>query len=97
MKVAIDYNAPLLTLAAMHVMNDSNDPFYTSLQAGAYHKLNGHPCDAAYPCHHLSKGVKITLAVVITVVGLILIALLGWWFGIIRRKRAVKRAASKQS
>lgn len=34
-QVVIDHNAPPPTLAAMHVMNDTADPFYTSLQAGA--------------------------------------------------------------
>ncbi|KAJ7699945.1 Six-hairpin glycosidase-like protein [Mycena rosella] len=37
-EIALDYNAPMLTLAAMHVMNDTNVPFFTSLQAGAYDK-----------------------------------------------------------
>jgi len=31
LQAAIDYNAPLLTLAAMHVMNDTADPFYTCM------------------------------------------------------------------
>ena len=36
----------------MHVMNDTTDPFYTSLRAGAYaaKKPGGHPCDPAYKC-----------------------------------------------
>jgi len=28
----------MLTLAAMHVLNDTSDPFFTSLQAGEYEK-----------------------------------------------------------
>ena len=75
----MDYNAPLLTLAAMHVMNETTDPFYTSLQAGAYtsKRPSGHPCDPVYSCTPvLSKGAKIAIAVVVTVVGL------GFIFGI---------------
>ncbi|KAJ7276266.1 9 glycosyl hydrolase [Mycena haematopus] len=85
-EVALDYNAPMLTLAAMHVMNDTNDPFFTPLQAGAYAKVkpSGQPCDAAISdgCSHhkLSKGAVIALAVVLTVVGLIILGLLIWYF-----------------
>ena len=40
----------MLTLAAMHVLDDTSDPYYTSLQAGAYQskRPQGMPCDAAY-------------------------------------------------
>ncbi|KAF9055097.1 glycoside hydrolase family 9 protein [Hymenopellis radicata] len=81
-EVALDYNAPMLTLAAMHVMNDTNDPFYTSLQAGAYDKVRpeGRPCDDAISdgCAgpELSKGGKIAMAVVISVVGLVIVGLI---------------------
>ncbi|KAJ7904387.1 glycoside hydrolase family 9 protein [Mycena olivaceomarginata] len=87
-EVALDYNAPLLTLAAMHVMNDSNDPFYTSLKAGAYDKVkpSGQPCDAAISdgCsgHKLSKAAIIALAVVLSVVGLLILGLLAWYLRI---------------
>ena len=69
----MDYNAPLLTLAAMHTLNDTADPFYTSLKAGAYasNKPSGHPCDPVYSCTpSLSTGAKIAIAVIVTVVGL---------------------------
>jgi len=72
-EIAIDYNAPLLTLAAMHVSNDTADPFYTSLKAGAYasNRPSGHPCDPVYDCApSLSTGAKIAIGVVVTVVGL---------------------------
>jgi endoglucanase len=90
--VALDYNAPLLTLAAMHVMNDTNDPFFTSLQAGAYDKVRpqGTPCDDAFPCKsgpHLSKGAVIALAVAISVVGTIILILLSWYLWLKFRKR----------
>jgi endoglucanase len=71
----------MLTLAAIHSVNDPNDPFYTSLQAGSYDKLHpqGQPCDAAiqFCCSNsqLSKGAKIAIAVVVTVVGLFVIGI----------------------
>jgi endoglucanase len=61
----------MLTLAAMHVLNDTADPFFTRLQAGAFaaKKPSGRPCDAAFPCHSgLSKGAKIALVVVFSLV-----------------------------
>lgn len=80
---AIDYNAPMLTLAAMHVLNDTSDPFYTSLQAGAYQKPAGMPCDAAYTdgCGgpQLSKGGQIAMGVVIGFAGVVISSLVGWW------------------
>ena len=75
----------MLTLAAMHVLNDTQDPFYTSLQAGEYNKRRpqGEPCDKAFPNNcsgpQLSKGGKIAMALVITVVGLALVTL-GIWY-----------------
>ncbi|KAG6832930.1 hypothetical protein H0H92_004814 [Tricholoma furcatifolium] len=92
-EVALDYNAPMLTLAAMHAMNDTSDPFYTSLQVGAYDKVRpqGQPCDAAFPdaCAgpQLSEGGKIAMAVVITVVGLFIGGLLAWWLFELRRAK----------
>ncbi|KAI9447798.1 family 9 glycosyl hydrolase [Lactarius indigo] len=72
-EVALDYNAPMLTLAAMQVLNDTSDPYFTRLQAGAFaaNKPNGKPCDAVFSCHHsgLSKGAKIALGVVLSIVG----------------------------
>ncbi|KAI5124856.1 hypothetical protein M0805_007289 [Coniferiporia weirii] len=93
---ALDLNAPLLTLAALHAMNDTADPFYTSLAAGAYDavKPSGTPCDEAFPCesesHGLSKGGKIALAVVVTVVGLAIIGGVAYIFWL-RRKNKVMR------
>jgi endoglucanase len=72
----------------MHVMNDTNDPFYTSLKAGAYDKVkpSGQPCDAAISdgCsgHKLSKAAIIALAVVLSVVGLLILGLLAWYLRI---------------
>lgn len=82
---AVDINPPLMALAALHVMNDTQDPFYTSLKAGMFDsvKPSGTPCDDAFPCksgHGLSKGAKIAIAVVVTVVGLIIFASAGYLF-----------------
>ncbi|KIM68684.1 glycoside hydrolase family 9 protein [Scleroderma citrinum Foug A] len=80
---ALDYNAPMLTLAAMHVLNDTSDPFYTSLQAGTYQKPAGLPCDAAYTdgCGgpQLSQAGQIALGVIIGLAGVGIFSLVGWW------------------
>jgi len=95
-EIAIDYNAPLLTLAAMNVMNDTADPFYTSLQAGAYDskKPSGHPCDPVYSCSpSLSSGGKIAIAVVVTVVGL---GIIGGIVYLVLRSRRPKEPSAPQ-
>ncbi|KAF8264958.1 glycoside hydrolase family 9 protein [Lactarius quietus] len=86
-EVALDYNAPMLTLAAMRVLNDTADPYFTRLQAGAYaaNKPNGKPCDHAFSCHSgLSKGAKIALGVVLSIVGSAIITAAAY---IYRRRR----------
>ncbi|KAJ8086466.1 hypothetical protein PM082_005289 [Marasmius tenuissimus] len=91
-QVALDYNAPMLTLAAMRTMNDTTDPFYTSLEDDAYAKAKpeGRPCDDAIQdgCsdHSLSTGAKVAMAVVFTVVGLVIIGLLVWYFLVVRKR-----------
>lgn len=86
---ALDLNAPLLTLAGLHVINDSADPFYKRMQPGLYAavKPSGTPCDAAFPCHRnsLSKGAKIAIGVVITVVQLVIIGSLAYMFSLRRQ------------
>lgn len=83
----------MLTLAAMHVLNDTSDPFYTSLQAGEYlkHKPKGTPCDAAFSCGGptLPKGGKIAIGVIVGFVGLVIVGLgAAWiWLGIRRGKK----------
>jgi len=75
----------MLTLAAAHVLNDTHDPFYTSLKAGAYDKARpkGKPCDAAISdgCAggHLSTPITIALAVAVSAVGAAVLALLAFW------------------
>ncbi|KAF8332825.1 Six-hairpin glycosidase-like protein [Cantharellus anzutake] len=85
-EVALDYNAPLLTIAAANVISNTQDPFYTVLQAGAYEskrpKQGTHPCDAVFSCGKgtASRTKKIVIAVVVTVVGLGVIAALVYTF-----------------
>lgn len=82
----------MLTLAAMHVLNDTSDPFFTSLQAGAYDKVRpaGQPCDAAISAGcggpTLPKAAVIALAVILSVVGAVIIGLLLWYIWILIRK-----------
>lgn len=94
---ALDLNAPVLTLAALHVMNDTQDPFFTQLKAGAFDavKPQGTPCDEAFPCktgHSLSKGAKIAIGVVISVVGLAIIGFCGYWYWTHRTYQPVRKA-----
>jgi endoglucanase len=83
----------MLTLAAMHAFNDSNDPFFTSLPAGEYdqRRPQGQPCDAAIQAgcgsSGLSNGAKIAIAVVVTVVGLLIIGLTTWYLCLLRRRK----------
>jgi len=80
----------MLTIAAMHVLNDTSDPFFTSLQAGEYlkNKPQGTPCDAAFHCGapELPKGAMIAIGVIVGLVGLVIVALgASWiWFAIRR-------------
>ncbi|KDQ14600.1 glycoside hydrolase family 9 protein [Botryobasidium botryosum FD-172 SS1] len=94
-EVALDYNAPMLTLAAMGVSKFSDDPYYTSLEDGAYAsvKPSGTPCDEAFPCEDgLSRGATIAIAVVITPVGLVLIGFLARSFMLRRAQRAKNKS-----
>lgn len=96
----MDYNAPLLTLAAMHASNDTADPFYTSLKAGAYasKKPGGHPCDPVYSCTpSLSHGAKIAIAVVVTVVGLAIFGAIGYMIVRFRRRKAGSLSPTPQA
>ncbi|KAL7282221.1 hypothetical protein ACG7TL_003690 [Trametes sanguinea] len=69
-EVALDYTAPLLTLAAQALVRVAGDPYYTQVKAGAYGEVrpSGSPCDAAIQtgCKHsgLSTGGKIAVGVV---------------------------------
>jgi endoglucanase len=75
----------MLTLVAMHVLNDSSDPFFTRLQAGAFaaKKPGGNPCDAAFNCHSdsdLSTGAKVALGVALSIIGSTIIAAGTWYY-----------------
>jgi len=85
----------MLTLAAMHVVGDTKDPFFTALQAGAYDKVKpkGQPCDSAFTqgCQapRLSKKATLAMAVVITVVGLIIVGLSSWYIILVMQSRRI--------
>ncbi|KAJ3937300.1 MAG: glycoside hydrolase family 9 protein [Lentinula lateritia] len=84
-EVALDYNAPMLTLTAMHIVTDDTDPYFTQVTVGANEKVKpkGQPCDDAIQdgCsgHRLSEGGEIALGVVLGVVGLVVVGLLAVW------------------
>ena len=81
----------MLTLAAMHILNDSSDPYYTSLQAGIYasKRPHGMPCDAEYQqgCGgpQLSQGGQIAMGVVVGGAGVVIFSLIGWWGWLVYR------------
>ncbi|PIL36910.1 hypothetical protein GSI_00600 [Ganoderma sinense ZZ0214-1] len=86
-EVALDYNAPLLTLAANALLIGSPDPYYTQVQAGSYAAVrpSGYPCDAAVTtgCKHsggLSTGAQIAVGVVVGTIGLMLVAGAAYWW-----------------
>ncbi|KAG9016351.1 hypothetical protein FRB90_003194, partial [Tulasnella sp. 427] len=101
-EVALDYNAPFLSLAAYSVMSNTNPSYYTSLAAGSYDavKPSGTPCDAVLPCGSkggkggLSKGATIAIAVIVTVVGLLILSLALWWWFVARARRVATRPAT---
>jgi endoglucanase len=80
----------MLTLAAMHVLNDTSDPFFTRLQAGAFaaQKPSGRPCDAAFPCHSgLSTDAKVVLGIVLSIVGFAVIVVGTWYYYRLKGRR----------
>lgn len=91
-EIAIDYNAPMLTLVANQlVAGDNTDPYYTSLEPGSYHPTPGTPCNDDYPCGGgggLSTGAKAAIGVVVPVVVLSLIGLGVWWWYKKRKRRS---------
>jgi endoglucanase len=79
----------------MSVMTNPSDPFFTSLQAGAYDqkKPGGKPCDAVFNCrpgHHISKSAQIAIGVIVTIAGLAVFGLLGYCIWLMRKRRNSK-------
>lgn len=99
-EVALDYNAPLLSLLAYAIANESiatQDPWYTRLEVGSYQQVrpSGSPCDAAVQTgckkSRFSKVGKIVMGVIVGVVGGVVVALaLFWMFLVYRRRRSTK-------
>jgi len=80
--VALDYVAPMLSLAAYNVLNNAQDPFYTSLKAGAFDKVRptGTPCDEVFQCDKgMTTWAKIVMGVFVSVVGLTFALLGAYW------------------
>ena len=81
----------MLTLAAMHVLNDTSDPYYTSLQAGTYDskRPQGMPCDAVYQegCAgpQLSQTGQIAMGAIVGLAGVVIFSLVGWWGWLVYR------------
>jgi endoglucanase len=93
-EVTLDYNAPMLTLAAISVLTQRNDPYYTKLKAGAYDakRPQGRPCDAAIKdgclfSGRMSKRNEIVMAVVVSVVGLVVVGSMAYLFLVVGRRR----------
>jgi len=86
-EVALDYNAPLLSLAAWKVQTDGNDPYYVRLQAGAYesHRPPGtsRPCsDPSQPCpsdYYFSRNAQIAVGVVMGLGGAVVLGMFLWF------------------
>ncbi|KIJ56749.1 glycoside hydrolase family 9 protein [Sphaerobolus stellatus SS14] len=82
-EVALDYVAPMLSLAAYNTKTNAQDPFYTSLKAGLYaqERPNGKPCDSAFPCWitPLKEWQQILIGVVVGLVSLTFLVLGGYW------------------
>ncbi|KAF4602221.1 hypothetical protein EYR40_005426 [Pleurotus pulmonarius] len=99
-EVALDYNAPLLTLSAMSVSNalasvaggENVDPYFTRLKGGEYERVKptGKPCDAVFPCDSEKTGLgrsgTIAIAVVLSSVGFIILGLLAWYVRTVRNR-----------
>ncbi|KAH8917207.1 glycoside hydrolase family 9 protein [Atractiella rhizophila] len=73
-EIALDYQAPLVALAAYYTINNASDPFYVSLAQGSKVVPEGQPTDAAFPGGSggggggLSSGASAAIAVVVVVV-----------------------------
>ncbi|KAG8905063.1 hypothetical protein FRB99_000752 [Tulasnella sp. 403] len=91
-EVALDYNAPFMTLAAYSVLNINDAPFYNTLAPGSYAAVapSGTPCDPVFPCnsngsHGLSQTAKIVIGVVVACAVLLIVLLVLFYFRYWRR------------
>ncbi|KAI0080651.1 Six-hairpin glycosidase [Panus rudis PR-1116 ss-1] len=93
-EVALDYNAPLLSLVAYSIMNDTiskHEPVFVSIEPGSYDRVKpkGTPCDAAVSSgcgiHAFKSGGKIAMAVIVTVVGVVVLGLGSYWIYLVTR------------
>ncbi|TCD66956.1 hypothetical protein EIP91_000734 [Steccherinum ochraceum] len=100
-EVALDYNAPLLTLFAYAIANQTlatQDPWYTRLEAGSYQRVRpaGFPCDAAVEVGcgsgHFSRVGKIVMGVIVGVVSLVVVGLAAFWMFLEHRRRRGSKA-----
>jgi endoglucanase len=88
-EVALDYNAPLLSLAAWKVQTDGNDPYYVRLQDGAHdsHRPPGtsRPCsDPSQPCpsngiYNFSRSKQIAVGVIMGLGGAAVLGMFLWY------------------
>ena len=88
-EAALDYNAPLLYLAAWKVAIDGNDPYYVRLQAGARdaHRPSGtsRPCsDPSEICpsndpYEFSQSEQIATGVIMGL-GALAVLIMGVWY-----------------
>jgi endoglucanase len=90
-EVALDYNAPLVYLAAWKVATDGNDPFYVRLQEGAY--ASHRPAGTSRPCsdpndfcssnnpYEFSQSEQIAVGVIMGL-GAFAVVVMGTWFAI---------------
>ncbi|KIP09220.1 glycoside hydrolase family 9 protein [Phlebiopsis gigantea 11061_1 CR5-6] len=95
-EVALDYVAPLVTIAAHALVNGTGDPYYTQVQAGSYDEKRpkGAPCDAAIstgcPTGRNWRVGKIVMGSVVSAVGVLVVSLGLYWILLERRRRAGK-------
>ena len=93
-EVALDYVAPLVTIAAHALVNGTGDPYYTQVQAGSYDEKrpSGEPCDAAVSAGCPAGGNwhvgKIVMGAIVSAIGLFVVSLGLYWILLERRRRA---------
>lgn len=91
-EVALDYVAPVLTLAARAIVEGTSDPWYTRLDVGSneQRKPGGQPCDAAVSDGCTSKGKgwrvgKIVMASLVSAIGMLVLSIGAFWMFLVWR------------